>query len=337
MQILLYILLGIFIGLLLVVLVIRFVLKKIVGKVSEAIKQVAGSMPPPFKLELTPVENPEWLKEEGVKQRLAALQANGFQIVGAYSLDGMFDAYTVGLVQPETNTLGAVHWLKSMACLDLVTHYDDGSSVTYCDKQQGSGLGRPAQHQVIRDANASAEELYQRLLAERRPEGITPATAEDFAPRFIKAYNDGTAWVAERGGYTLEEIAAEAQSGSPDAPMEAIEDTHQTFAANALVNWLSTQPDRPEPWDEKECEIVVVHDDLTMRQVTRLLNEMEEEEDSLQEAEVAKAGATARSAFQTINERLGGRFIKVGEKTTERAANFYVRAPEPDDEEEEAD
>ncbi len=333
MQILLYILLGIFIGLLLVVLVIRFVLRKIVGKVSEAIKQVAGSMPPPFKLELTPVEDPEWLEEEGVKSRLAALQANGFQMVGAYSLDGMFDAYTVGLVHPETNTLAAVHWLKSMACLDLVTHYDDGSSVTYCDKQQGSGLGRPAQHQIIRDANASAEELFQRLIAERRSDGITPATAEDFAPRFIKAYNDNNAWVAERGGYTLEEIAAEARSGNPDAPLEAIEDTHQTFAANALINWLSTQPDRPEPWDEKEGEIIVVHDALTMRQVTRLLNETEDEEDSFQETEVAKAGATAREAFHAINEGLGGRFIKVGEKTTERAADFYVRTPEPDEEE----
>lgn len=335
MKILLFILLGIFIGFLIIVIAIRLLLKKFVGKISDVMKQIASEMPPPFRLKLVLEEDPKWLKEPEVKRRLDALKSAGFQMVGAYSMEGAFDSFTVGLVHPEHNVIGAVHWLKSVPCVDLVTYYDDGTSLTHSDNVRGSELPRRPQSTVVREDGASADALFNRHLAERRADSITPITIEEFSSHFEKAYDEGMTWVAERGGYTLAEIEAECRKTNPDAPAQAIEDTHQKFAQNALVNWLSMQSDRPEPWDEKESDVYAIHDDLTMRQITNILNETEEEEDSFREAEVAKAGATPREAFAAVNEKLGGRFIKVAEKTTPRAADFYVRVPEPEEPEEE--
>lgn len=334
MKILLFVLLGILVALIIAVLVLRMVLRKVVSKVAEGIKQIANDMPPPFKLKLTPVEGePEWLAQPEVKRRLDGLKGCGFRVTGVYELEGMFDAYTVGMVQPDTHVLGAVHWLKQHACTDLVCRYADDTSITYCDHAQGAAFARPPQHAIVRDAGAAAGALYQRLLAERRAD-VTPVTADDFVPRFEKAYDESMVWQAERGGYTLEEIRAEALRGTPDGDPQIIEDIHQKFAGHALTNWLSMQPDRPEPWDEKELGLVIVHDDLTMRQVTNLINESVDNDDAVAEDQVAQAGATPRQAFAAINAELEGRFRKVGEKKTPRAADFYEVVPDPDEEEE---
>ncbi|MGV3754288.1 MAG: hypothetical protein ACO1QS_02755 [Verrucomicrobiota bacterium] len=331
MKILLFVLLGFLVALIIAVLVLRMVLRKVVSKVAEGIKQIANDMPPPFRLKLTPVEDPEWLEQPEVKKRLDALKACGFQVVGAYEMEEAFDSFTVGLVQPETNVLGAVHWLKQNACIDLVSYYGDGTTLTYCDNPHGASFGRPAQHALVRMVGSPPDAIYQRLLAERRPDAM-PVTAADFVPRLEKAYNESMDWQAERGGYTLEEIRTEALRGSPDAEPQAIEDVHQRFAGYALTNWLSLQSNRPEPWDEKELGLIIVHDDLTMRQVTNLFNE--QLDDEVAEADVTGAGATPREAFAALNAKLGGKFVKVGEKTTPRAADFYESAPDPDEEKE---
>lgn len=334
MKILLFVLLGILLALIIAVIALRLVLRKLVNKVAEGIKQIAGEMPPPFRLKLKPLEEPEWLTQPEVKKRLDGLKACGFQVVGAYEMEDAFDSFTVGLVQPETNVLGAVHWIKQNACIDLVCYYGDGTTISYCDNLNGASFARPAQHAIVREDGAAPEALYQRLLNERRAD-VLPVRADDFVPRIEKSYDESMDWQAERGGYTLEEIRAEALRGTPDGDPQVIEDIHQKFAGYALTNWLSMQPNRPEPWDEKEMGLIIVHDDLTMRQVTNLINEQVDEEAAVTEADVANAGAKPREAFAAMNAKLGGKFVKVGEKTSPRAADFYESAPDPDEKKEE--
>jgi hypothetical protein len=334
MKILLFVLLGILIALIIAVIVLKLVLRKLVSKVAEGIKQIAGEMPPPFRLKLTLLEEPEWLTQPEVKKRLDGLKSCGFQVVGAYEMEEAFDSFTVGLVQPETNVLAAVHWIKQNACIDLVCYYSDGTTISYCDNANGASFARPAQHAIVREAGAAPEALYQRLLKERRAD-VLPMTADDFVPRIEKSYNESMDWQAERGGYTLEEIRTEALRTTPDGDPQLIEDIHYKFSTHALTNWLSLQPNRPEPWDDKEMYLLVVHDDMTMRQVTNLINESVDNDDAVTEDQVAAAGATPRQAFAAINADLQGRFTKVGEKTTPRAADFYEVVEEEDEDEEE--
>jgi hypothetical protein len=220
--------------------------------------------------------------------------------------------------------------------MDLVSRYQDGTSVTYSNTAQGSGMDQRPGHSITREQGASPEAMFERLLRERPQRPLAPHTAESFQAVFEKAYADEMDWRNSRGGPTEEEVRAVLRQSGEEPTEEQIAQTREVLAAQALAGLQEALEERfreettmsVSQWEEVEDLLVYIHDRLTPEMVLETFNEWVDEESEA--AMVPPAAASPREAFAILNTSLpeGRRFRKVGELSRPVAADVYAGSEE---------
>jgi hypothetical protein len=143
----------------------------------------------------------------GVEARVAPLLTLGFGDGGTWVIEELKLAVRF-LAKPDDGIYAAVYDRHPVAGIwvDLVTLFEDGTSITVNDLKRASALDERPGHTKVRIDGATVEELHARLLAERPRKPMLRLTPADIPARFEKAYADEMAWRDARGGPTEDEI-----------------------------------------------------------------------------------------------------------------------------------
>jgi hypothetical protein len=300
-----------------------WVLRRLVSALTRASEALDATSPlPPFRICLLPCPNADWTKAGPVQALAQPLRQAGFVEAGVFVVREMPGTRVWGFVQPQTAVLAAIYQLDQLVALDLVSVYGDGGSLTYSNTRVGAEFPRPPRQPARRLPDAAPAQLYHALLAERPkapPAAVSPQT---FVRRFEQDYARQQDWLAERGGYTIEELRACALTTGQTPNETALQHLRACYARQALLGWYSIQPAPPFPWEEVRDELVVVHDDLTLEDATALFNESTGDWGPSRK-DIPPPITTAREAFALLNEQAGKPLCKIWEKTTPKPADFY--------------
>jgi hypothetical protein len=216
-----------------------------------------------------------------------------------------------------------VYQLSGQTTLDLVSRFEDGGTLTFANSKTGGEFSRSEQHPSKRFAGAGAAEVYERMLAERGERPLRPVRIETAAEEFQADYAAGQDWLSERGGYTADEIRREILASGQKADSGTVQFLRERYAAAALKNWWRAQPSATSPWAEAKDRLVVIHDELKVEDIEWIYDDnsgnWETEPESL-----PKHITSAREAFAFLNQTGGEIFVKIAEKTTPLAADFYL-------------
>lgn len=171
-----------------------------------------------------------------------------------------------------------------------------------------------------------------RLLAERPGAEVRPLTAERYSERYADLWARSMDWLAERGGFTIEELRGSRQSGSESESGDAaLRNLRDAYATGCLGYWWKLQSDAPIPYDLVKDKLLILFDDLDNEKLEELVSPYHEGESGGESAESAKftGPGTARERFVRFNQGLKKPFRKVWEKSTPLSADFYL-PPETD-------
>jgi hypothetical protein len=143
----------------------------------------------------------------GVEARAHPLLDRGFIDGGIWAIDELSLAVRA-LVAADAASYAVVYDEHPVAgtWIDLVTLYEDGTSLTVNDLARPSALDERPGHRKVRVPGARSDELYARMLEEREEKPTLRLALEDIPARFEKAYADEIDWRDARGGPTEAEI-----------------------------------------------------------------------------------------------------------------------------------
>lgn len=211
--------------------------------------------------------------------------------------------------------------------LDLVTRYEDGTSVTFSTSPRGGTLDPRPGCEKVNEPGGEPGSLWKRFIAERPDRPRAEHTAENFVALFEKAYADEIDWRNSRGGPTREEIRRVAAQSGKQPSEEVVAATQERLAARARENLRTGLIDRfarqgtvsGDAWDPER--VTVVHDGLSFAQVRAFFSGA---------GPAAPAGdlsqLPAREAFRRLNECLAAdrRFSVLGRVSGPVEADLYA-------------
>ena len=145
----------------------------------------------------------------GVEALRRPLLHAGFTDAGLYVIEVL--ALAVRFLKGCEDGLYAAVYDKHPAAgtwVDVVTLYEDGTSVTVNNLARASALDERPGHRKVRIAGAKALDVYEAMKKERARDGkrALRLTDADLPVRFEKAYADEMDWRDARGGPTEDEI-----------------------------------------------------------------------------------------------------------------------------------
>src|SRR5882672_9447976 len=88
----------------------------------------------------------------------------------------------------------------------MVSYYEDRSSITYSTTDVGEKLPRPSTQTLIRFPEMTLAQLHHRLVQDRPRGELRSVSIENFVEVCEEAHAVYQDWLAERGGYNLEEL-----------------------------------------------------------------------------------------------------------------------------------
>lgn len=321
-----WILLGCVLGILLVPIGLWIVLKlsvswiaRRVGPAIQAALSVVG-VPPPLRIQLKRASSDEWTRDPEHLPRIEFLRSQGFEPTGCYDIEGV--GSVAGYCHPGLGVLATV--VQAPASLDLTREYADGSATTVSDLATGQNLPRPPLLPLLRLPGAVPAELMSRLLAERSDAEVRSLTAERYTERYADLWARSMDWLAERGGYTIEELRGNPQPGLENkSEDEALRNLRDAYATGCLGYWWKLQSDAPIPYDLVKDKLLILFDDLDNEKLEELVGPYLEGEEG-EESEKFTGPGTARERFVRFNQGLKKPFRKVWEKSTPLSADFYL-------------
>jgi hypothetical protein len=286
----------------------------------------------PPRIHLYREHDPFWKEKSRVQSLVEPLVALGFEAAGTYGIEEMEGVRLEALVKPEEGVYGAVYeHERAGTWIDLVSLYQDGTSLTYSTAPHGSTLDQRPGHGKLYMPELDPSALYERMLAERPRHALARVSTSEFPAAFEKAYADEMDWRNSRGGLTEEEIRSIAESSGRETSEELIAATREAMAQNALASleeslrehFLAETSIPAAEWEAIRERVIVVHDRLTREMVEDLVYERIDEDTDLPEAPWDTS--TPREAFAVLNERLPAeeRFQKLGEVREPVEADVY--------------
>jgi hypothetical protein len=156
--------------------------------------RAAAAAPPP-RIHLRPCARPDWSDPKGIERDIVAILTLGFADAGCFEVPEIprlsIQAYakqSEGMLAALCDHPAAGKWL------DLVTLYEDGTSVTYTTNPHGDPLDQRPGHPKVRAPEVDVRTLYHRLLNQRPPGAFRRIPPAEFVPVFEKAYADEMDW-----------------------------------------------------------------------------------------------------------------------------------------------
>lgn len=310
-------------------------------KIRQALASLQSAAPvgTPPRIHLERLVTPEWNDAAATAAQLDPLRALGFEDAGLFCVREMPDIRFQALAQPSESLYAVVYEHPAAGVwLDLVCRFQDGTSLTYLNTRQGSGMEQRPGHGKMRAPGLDPVALYQRILAERPQRPLLPARPEDFATTFEHAYAEEMDWRNSRGGPTTAEVRAVLAESGTEATEEQIAATQEILTYQALEGLEAALRERfleqstltAAEWEEVRERVVFVHDRLPAGAVLELFDEwVDADLDAAEEEEMAPTG-TIREQFARLNATLPNSdgFHKLGEVSTPVPADVYVAPQE---------
>ncbi len=267
----------------------------------------------PSRIQLQPLQYPEWLEEAEMVAASATLEAAGFQSAGAFTA-GMVEV--MGFAHPEDTAYAMVVELADgSAAVDVVCEYPDGSWFTVSSTPE-QGLDRPPKQPVLRLEGGAAEVLHT-FCNQRPPGACLPADIAGFQNAVERYSEQEFEWRAARDGPTSQEILRIVESLDIEASDDVLEQARATFRDSVLSGWDEQLFDRflqstdlsAARWNEVQDRLLFVHDRLQASEVVERYQGLLGKDEAtalrlLRELEARLGTETPRSAFQAINDWL---------------------------------
>jgi hypothetical protein len=158
----------------------------------------------PNEIHLIPATMVMWKDEDKWREAYNALESHGFRHVGNYrveeiSVDVQF------LVSDKNCALACIYNHPSAGVfMDIVTRYEDGSSVTFANRE-ASGLDQHPQLQNRFLGDISPNDLVEKAFAERPGIPMRSIREEEIVPDFCRVWKEYKEWRNKRGT-TAEEV-----------------------------------------------------------------------------------------------------------------------------------
>jgi len=283
----------------------------------------------PFRIHVLPAPDTSWTTEPAALALSDQLRQLGFVEVGVFEIPEMPQAKIHGFVHEPTDVIACIYNLKGKFWVDLASYYEDGSSITYSTTDVGEKMPRPSTQTVIRLPEIGLAQLHHRLVQDRPRGRLRSACTENFVETFVDAHAAYQDWLAERGGYNLEELRI-LGPGNDKLSADGLQAVRQNVAREALINWFRTQPDRPFDTERINDCTPIIHDDLSMEQIVFVFNRVTGDWDA-DEKHIPSHIKSGRAAFEALNESRKGGLVKIFEKTTPLCADFYIRPDEAEE------
>lgn len=338
---LLYVLLGVLLGVIVLPIVLLIVFKLFVRfflkRLAAALGGV-GSGIPPFRIELEPVDEPNWEDAKLIEKLTAALEANGFQQAGDYILAPSPGIEARTFASPSESLYGIIYdWPKEQmgTLIDIVAtefHSEDQSEGAHFMVSSAPETGLDEAPWVVsekmevdlNESDQTIEAMVSRLREMVAGKSLMPANPENFARLFKAAYARKMDWMVDRGGLQREEIIRNLVTmhgkNEDDDDIEEVVDLTEKQWKMAVSDFMSekiqerflrhvTKMSAAE-WEDVRDRLYIVHEQMLPERVHVMLAEhmvdeaiLEEDDDDAYERVRGEYYEKLSPAFQSDNPR----------------------------------
>jgi hypothetical protein len=156
---------------------------------------------PAATIRLVPVLEARWDNADAVALA-AGLPALGYEQVGFFDLDVTGGLRLQAWVHSELG-LYAIVYSSARAGIwsDVVTKYEDGTSLTYSNSLHGGKLKQRPGRENVYFKGLGTDELHRKMLAQRPNRPTRRLSPDDFVRDFESAYAEQMAWRASPEGF----------------------------------------------------------------------------------------------------------------------------------------
>lgn len=154
----------------------------------------------PGRVSLLKTEFPAWTNQAAVERQAAPLRREGFEDLGAYSVNTLPGVLIRMMAHPQTNVAAHIYdHAKSGSWTEFVTRYSDGSSHSLSTLPP-TGMEHPEWFRRIQaDQSTPTDQLYRQFLTQREWHGIKSVAPEDTIREFEENYAKLAVWRQEHG------------------------------------------------------------------------------------------------------------------------------------------
>lgn len=223
---------------------------------------------PPLRIGLVSASEAAWLDEvTAARAGARALGEAGFELVGAFRIEGQPGIQVAGFAQPEGTVHASLVKAGPNVFVGLVRRSAGGLIEELSNMPATAPVSVPDWLRRRSAPQADARTLLDSFVGTGAPGSWVPATADNYAALAEQDFARYQVWLAERGGRTTAELrerfraALKLPAGRAGASVLAMARADEV--EQALWNWLRLQPQLPFVLDAAAGTLAIVHDELT--------------------------------------------------------------------------
>ncbi|OGP64186.1 MAG: hypothetical protein A2169_13505 [Deltaproteobacteria bacterium RBG_13_47_9] len=199
-----------------------------------------ASRPVP-EIHLSPIAEPKWTDRKKITDLIDSFQKKGFESAGKYECFEIPSLIISGFVRPSEQMAGTLYDHPDRGIwTDIFVHYSDGGSLTVSNAPAGHELDHMPQQIKLYCKGSSFNELYEKVLTEKKEAGRITILKEEFASRFEAQYEKEMRWRIDRGGPTYLEVRRVAEEMGVSTDRESLEQATQRLQ----INWMQGKKKR---------------------------------------------------------------------------------------------
>ena len=188
----------------------------------EMLNALAGGVSP-FRITLTPIDNPAWSDQQTLAKHGDALLALGYVAAGDYQIEEMEGVLLRGFCHQADACAAALYEHPQAAELMLdINRVHSDRTVVLSTNSPDPGLEMPPNKLTKRvSGTLDVAQMHKTVLAASEGHEPVPCSPRLFPTMFTAAYAAEMDWRIERGGVTADEVRGAAAAGGQDEPDES--------------------------------------------------------------------------------------------------------------------
>ncbi len=312
------------------ILTIRAKLRGFVKTLEGLSKTMAGA---PSRITLIPLAAPSWANPSATLPLVDSLRSLGFEKVGNFQVQEIVGMEMEVWMNFAKSVTSVIYERPNVGIwLDLWTHFQDGTRMTFANPPVGNRIEFAPGHDCRLFPGMDARELFEKFLAERPDKPAKPVSAETFVSVFEKTYAEEHCWRNSRGGPSIDEIRAIGMRTGETYDEDVIQATHEFSERHALEELDETIRERfleqtkmsAVEWERVRDRVIVIHDKMNPEVFEDVVGPWLDDEEFPDTSQVE--GVAPRRIFDQINEALPvkRRFERLGTVSSPVEADIYA-------------